>query len=97
MPTFDPELRTEVNPVKASDKKAKVLDTALDEGRFAFISGMTKEGCRFRNPARRNAWERGWSESERKKAEQDSIKGMSNEEKLQKLKRLSAVKAILDA
>ena len=93
----DPEIRAEVSRIKASKKEANDLAAAFDEGRFAFISGISREECRFRNPARRNAWERGWLESERERAEHDSIKNMSEEQRLQTITRLSALKAITDA
>lgn len=92
---IDPELRAEVRKFKASEKEAKIIDAAFDEGRFAFISGMTRDDCRFRNPARRNAWERGWLESERERAEHDSIKGMTEIEKAETRIKLSALKAIV--
>lgn len=63
--SLDSELRAEVSKLKASEKETKILDAAFDEGRFAFISDISRDGCRFRNSARRNAWERGWLESER--------------------------------
>ena len=59
MTSLDPEVRAELNKLRAGAKEAKILDAAFDEGRFAFISGISREDCRFRNPARRNAWERG--------------------------------------
>ena len=96
MTSLDPEVRTEVSKLRASDKEARILDAAFDEGRFAFISGTPKEGCRFRNPARRNAWERGWLESERERAEHESIKAMSDNEKAETREKLSALKAIID-
>ena len=89
------EIRSEVSRLKASEKEAKVLDAAFDEGRFAFVSGMPRDECRFRNPARRNAWERGWLESERERAEHDSIKGMSEGEKAQTRQKLSALKEMI--
>ena len=92
---FDPEIRAEVSKLKASEKEAKILDAAFDEGRFAFISGITRDGCRFRNPARRNAWERGWLESERERVEHDSIKAMSEAEKDDTRGKLLALKAII--
>jgi ribosome modulation factor len=76
MSPIDPEIRSEVKRIRGSEKEAKILAAAFDEGRFAFISGITRDGCRFRNPARRNAWERGWLESARERAEHDSIKAM---------------------
>lgn len=45
MTTTDPEIRAEVQRIKASEKEAKILDAAFDKGRFAFISGMTRDGC----------------------------------------------------
>jgi hypothetical protein len=59
MSKSDPEIRAEVNRLKAAKKETKALDAAFDEGRFAFVSGITREGYRSRNPAGRNAWERG--------------------------------------
>ena len=96
MSKTDPEIRSEVARLKASEKEARVLDAAFDEGRFAFISGIPKEGCRYRNPARRNAWERGWLESERERAEHDSIKSMSEDEKAETRQKLSAIKSMID-
>lgn len=81
MSSLDPEIRSEVGKIKASEKETKILDAAFDEGRFAFVSGISRDGCRFRNPARRNAWERGWLESERGRAEHDSVKARSEYEK----------------
>lgn len=97
MSTKDPEVRSEVGRLRASEKEARVLASAFDEGRFAFASGKLREECRFRNPARRNAWERGWLESERERAELDAVRAMSEEEKIQTLERLSALKSITGA
>lgn len=91
----DPEFRAEVSKLRASEKEAKILDAAFDEGRFAFVSGISRDGCRFRNPARRNAWKRGWLESERERAEHDSIKTMSQSEKAETRQRLSALKKMM--
>jgi ribosome modulation factor len=91
----DPEIRAEIQRHKASEKEARILDAAFDEGRFAFVSGITRDECRLRNPARRNAWERGWLESEREKAEHDSIKSMSEDEKAETRQKLSALKEII--
>ncbi len=87
----DPEIRAEVSRIKASKKEANDLAAAFDEGRFAFISGISREECRFRNPARRNAWERGWLESERERAEHDSIKNMSEDEKAKTRENVSSL------
>ena len=95
MSPIDPEIRSEVQRLKASEKDARILDTAFDEGRFAFVSGISREGCRFRNPARRNAWERGWLESERERAEHDSIKAMTDIEKAETRQKLSDLKAMI--
>lgn len=92
---IDPELRAEVSKFRASEKEAKIIDAAFDEGRFAFVSGISRDGCRFRNPARRNAWERGWLESERERAEHDSIKTMSESERAETLRKLSDLKSII--
>ena len=92
MTSLDAEIRSEVSKLRASEKEAKILDAAFDEGRVAFISGITRDGCRLRNPARRNAWERGWLESERERAEHDAIKTMSESEKAETRKKLSALK-----
>ena len=86
------EIRSEVSRLKASAKEAQILDAAFDEGRFAFVSGKSRDECRFRNPARRNAWERGWLESERERVEHDSIKGMSEDERAETLQKLSALR-----
>jgi len=91
----DPEIRAEVSRLKVSENEARILNAAFDEGRFAFISGIPKEGCRYRNPARRNAWERGWLESERERAEHDSIKAMSEAEKAETRQKLSAIKSMI--
>ena len=96
MSPIDTELRSEVSKLRASEKESKILNAAFDEGRFAFVSGITRDDCRFRNPARRNAWERGWLESERKRAEHDSIKDMSESEKAERLRKLSDLKAIIE-
>lgn len=93
--SLDSELRGEVSKLRASEKEAKILDAAFDEGRFAFISGMTRDGCRFRNPARRNAWERGWLESERERVGHDSIKTMTEAEKAETREKLSVLKAMI--
>jgi hypothetical protein len=50
MTSLDPEVRAKVSKLRASEKESRILDAAFDEGRFAFISGIPKEGCRFRNP-----------------------------------------------
>jgi ribosome modulation factor len=92
MTSLDPEVRAEVSKLRASEKEARIPDAAFDEGRFAFISGVSKEGCRFRNPARRNAWERGWLESERERSEHESIKAMSEAEKAETREKISALK-----
>jgi ribosome modulation factor len=92
----DSEIRSEVSKLRASEKEAKILTAAFDEGRFSFISGISRDGCRFRNPARRNAWERGWLESERERVEHDSIKTMSEGEKAETREKLSALKAMID-
>jgi ribosome modulation factor len=96
MTSLDPEVRTEVSKLRASEKEARILDAAFDEGRFAFVSGISRDECRFRNPARRNAWERGWLESDRERAEHESIKAMSDNEKAETREKLSALKAIID-
>jgi len=96
MTSLDPEVRAEVSKLRASEKEARILDAAFDEGRFAFVSGITRDECRFRNPARRNAWERGWLESERERAEHDSIKSMSEDEKAETRQKLSAIKSMID-
>ncbi len=90
MTLLDPEIRGELSKLLASENDARILDTAFDEGRFAFVSGIPRDGCRFRKPARRNAWERGWLESERERVEHDSIKAMSEAEKAETRDRLSA-------
>ena len=95
MSKVDPEIRAEVSRLKVSENEARILNAAFDEGRFAFISGIPKEGCRYRNPARRNAWERGWLESERERAEHDSIKAMSEAEKAETRQKLSAIKSMI--
>jgi len=95
MSKTDPEIRSEVSRIKASQKEAKILDAAFDEGRFAFVSGIPRDECRFRNPARRNAWKRGWLESERERAEHDSIKAMSEAEKAATRENLSAIKSMI--
>ncbi len=95
MTNIAPEIRAELSRIKASKKEAKVLDAAFDEGRFAFISGIARDECRFRNPARRNAWERGWLESERERAEHDSIKSMSASEKAKTRENLSSLKQMV--
>ena len=77
----DPEIRAEIRRQKDSEKEARALDAAFDHGRFAFVSGILRDACPFRHPARKNAWERGWLESERERAEYDSIKDMSEVEK----------------
>ena len=96
MTHIDPEVRSEISRIKASKKEAKVLDAAFDEGRFAFVSGVPRDECRFRNPARKNAWERGWLESERERAEHESIKGMSESEKAEMREKLSALKMMIE-
>ena len=96
MSKTDPEIRSEVSRIKASQKEAKILDAAFDEGRFAFVSGIARDECRFRNPERRNAWERGWLESERERAEHESIKNMSEAEKAEARQKLSAIKSMID-
>jgi len=96
MTSLDPEVRAEVSKLRASEKEARILDAAFDEGRFAFVSGITRDECRFRNPARRNAWERGWLESERERAEHESIKNMSEAEKAEARQKLSAIKSMID-
>ena len=95
MSKVDPEIRAEVSRLKVSENEARILNAAFDEGRFAFISGIPKEGCRYRNPARRNAWERGWLESERERAEHDSIKAMSEAEKAETRQKLSTIKSMI--
>jgi len=41
---IDPEIRAEVSRLKVSEKEARILDAAFDEGRFAFIvTGVPKE------------------------------------------------------
>jgi ribosome modulation factor len=96
MITSDPEVRAEISKTRASKLEAKILDAAFDEGRFAFFSGITRDECRFRNPARRNAWERGWLASERERAEHDSIKALSEDEKAETRQKLSALKEIIN-
>lgn len=95
MSKTDPEIHSEVNRLKAAKKETKALDAAFDEGRFAFISKIPRDACRFLNPARRNAWERGWLESERERAEHDSIKAMSEAEKAETRQKLSAIKSMI--
>jgi ribosome modulation factor len=95
MGRLDPEIRAEASRIKATEKELKVLESAFDEGRFAFVSGIPREECRFRNPARRNAWERGWLESERERVEHDSIKNMSEVEKAEARQKLVALKEII--
>jgi hypothetical protein len=41
MAILDPEIRSEVSRLKGSQKESRIIDAAFDEGRFAFISGMT--------------------------------------------------------
>lgn len=96
MSKADPEIRSEVNRLKASKREAKIIDAAFDEGRFAFVSGIARDECRFRNPARKNAWERGWLESQRERAEHESIKGMSESEKAEMREKLSALKMMIE-
>jgi ribosome modulation factor len=90
MTSLDPEVRAQVSKLRASEKESGLLESAFDEGRFAFVSGITREECRFRNPSRKNAWERGWLKSEREMAEHDSIKGISAAEKVATRGKLSA-------
>lgn len=96
MTSLDSELRAEVSKLRASEKEAKLLDAAFDDGRFAFVSGVPRDDCRFRNPARRNAWERGWLASEQERAEHESIKGMSEGEKAETREKLSALRAMIE-
>lgn len=96
MNSLDPEIRSQVSRLKALEKEAKVVDAAFDEGRFAFISGIPRDECRFRNPARRSAWERGWLESERERAEHDAIKYMSEDEKAETRRKLSELRTVID-
>lgn len=92
---LDPEIRDEIQRNKASEKEGRILNAAFAEGRFAFVSGIARDECRFRNPARRNAWERGWLESERERAEHESIKAMSEAEKAVTREKLSALKSMI--
>ena len=92
---LDPEIRAEIRRQKASEKEARALDAAFDQGRFAFVSGILRDACPFRNPARKNAWERGWLESERERAEYDAIKNMSEVEKADTRQKLSALKELI--
>jgi ribosome modulation factor len=95
MTKTDPDIRDEVRKLKASEKEAEILDAAFDEGRFAFVAGISREECRFRNPARRNSWERGWLASERERAEHDSIKTMTEAEKAETRRKLSNIKSMI--
>lgn len=95
MTLLDPEIRGELSKIQSSEKDARIPVAAFDEGRFAFVSGISRDGCRFRNPARRNAWERGWLASEQERAEHDSIKSMTEEEKTETRGKLSALKAMI--
>ena len=60
MTSLDHEIRGEVTKLRASGKAARILEGAFDEGWVAFVSGIARDGCRFLNPVRRNAWERVW-------------------------------------
>lgn len=86
MSPIDTELRSKVSKLSSSEKEAKILGAAFDEGRIACVSGISREDCRFPNPVRRNAWERGWLESERKRAGHDSIKDMSESERAERMR-----------
>lgn len=96
MSKIDPEIRAEVSRLKISEKEARIIDAAFDEGRFAFVSGITRDECRFRNPARRNAWERGWLESERERADNDLIKNIGEPEKAETRQKLAAMKTMIE-
>lgn len=91
----DQEIRCEVNRLKVAKKEAKALDAAFDEGRFDFTRGLSRDGCRFRNSARRNAWERGWLDSERERQEHDAVKGISELEKAETRRKLSTLRAMI--
>lgn len=93
----DPDLKSAIRKVIVTGMDARQIKSAFDEGRFAFASGITRDECRFRNTAKRNAWERGWLESEREKIEHVGIATLSDADKAEiRLLRLSEIKALSD-
>jgi ribosome modulation factor len=90
------EITRAISQAQHDAKEERAIQRAFEDGQTAQLVGETLASCRLKLPARRNAWERGWLDTERKRAEYNAIKNISNDEKLQTLKRLSALKAMTD-
>jgi ribosome modulation factor len=89
------EIKRAISQAKHDAKEERAVQRAFEDGQTAQLVGETLESCRLKIPARRNAWERGWLDAERKRAEHESIKAMSEAEKAEARQKLSAIKSMI--
>jgi ribosome modulation factor len=75
------ELRATVARLKAEAREEKALQRAFEDGQGACLAGEPVTACPLRLPARRNAWERGWRDAERQRAEGEVRRSLSPEER----------------
>jgi ribosome modulation factor len=79
------ELRATVARLKAEARaearEDKALQRAFEDGQGACLAGEPVTACPLRRPARRNAWERGWRDTERQRAETEVRRSLSPEDR----------------
>jgi len=90
------EIKRAISQAKHDAKEERAVQRAFEDGQTAQLSGEPLTSCRLKLPARRNSWERGWLDTERKRAEQNVIKGMSETEKADIRQNLSSIKTMLE-
>lgn len=89
------EIRRGIRRAIHDAKEELAVQRAFEDGQSAQLVGESLASCRLRIPARRNAWERGWLDADRKRAEYDLIRNMSEDEKAVKRQKLSALKEMI--
>gem|GEM_PF-1285328 len=61
------EIKRAISQVKHYAKEERAVQRAFEDGQTAQLSGKPLPRCQLKLPARRNAWERGWLDAERKR------------------------------
>ena len=90
---MDPsEIKAARAAVLARERIEETHHRAFEDGQSAFLVGIPLDSCRFRSPAKRNAWERGWRDAERIQLEQKALKTLSNSQKEEILSALQKIK-----
>ena len=90
------EITRAISQAQHDAKEERAIQRAFEDGQTAQLVGETLASCRLKLPARRNAWERGWLDTERKRAEHDVLKTMSEAQKAETRQKLSAIKTMLE-